>query len=83
MSYTEISSSSPKARKVYSCEWCGQSIVLQEKHYARTYIFDGEFTSGRMHLECERAMLDTPVLDLEDGWSHGQFDRPEKREVST
>ena len=75
MSYTELSASHPSARKEYQCEWCGQKISVGEKHLSRSFIFDGEFQTGRMHLECEKAMLATPRDELEDGWQFGSMER--------
>lgn len=75
MSYTELKASNPKARKDYSCEWCAEKIIKGEKHFQRTYIFDGDFNNGRMHLECESAMYEIPRDYLEDGWTPGDYAR--------
>ncbi len=76
MSYTEISASYPTGRKDYSCEWCSQKIICGEKHFQRTYVFEGDFTNGRMHLECEKAMNKTSPHELSDGWAPGDYSRP-------
>jgi hypothetical protein len=75
MSYTKIKSGHPKGRKDYRCEWCDESIPKGEKHFARTYIFDGDFNSGRMHLECEAAMHKSPHDELAEGWLPGDYKR--------
>jgi hypothetical protein len=75
MSYTELTTSHPKGRKDYSCEWCGEKIPKGEQHLYRSYIFDGDFNSGRMHLECERAMYKTPSQELSEGWCFGSMQR--------
>ena len=80
MSYEEIKCSYPRGRKSYQCEWCGQSIEPKEKHMLRTYKFEGDFRSGRMHLECETAMMKTDSDILLDGWVFGEMERGEIKE---
>ena len=75
MSYQEISCSEPKARKEHRCEWCNEKICVGEKHFQRTYVFEGDFNNGRMHLECKAAMEKTPHDELIDGWMPGDFKR--------
>lgn len=77
MSYSEISSSHPKARKEHRCEWCNQKILKGEKHFHRSYRFEGNFNNGRMHLECELAMDKSDHGDLQDGWIPGDPNRGE------
>lgn len=78
MSYEEISTSYPKARKTYHCEWCNQVIDKNEIHFQRSYKWEGNLNSGRMHLECEDSMNSYPHDDLRDGWQPGDFDRGQK-----
>lgn len=81
MSYVELTVKKPKARKEHACEWCGQAILIGEKYLYRSYIFDGYFKNGHMHLECETAMYeDMDVLD--EGWSFGSNPRGIKNEDS-
>lgn len=82
MSYVELKAYHPKGRKDYHCEWCGQLIPKGEKHLYRSYIFDGDFNSGRMHLECEKAMHKTPSQELQEGWSFGSMERGKTFEQS-
>ena len=77
MSYTELKATYPKGRKKYRCEWCDEQILVGEKHFYRSFIIDGDFNTGRMHLECEEAMKKTPNDDLMDGWMPGDFKRGE------
>jgi hypothetical protein len=63
-------------KKDYVCEWCGQKIPKGEKHLSRVFKFEGDFNTGRMHLECEQDMKQAPFHDLEDGWVFGSNDRP-------
>ncbi len=76
MSYREISTSRPKAQKEYGCEWCGQRIEKGEVHFQRSYHWEGEFTNGRMHLECEAEMNKAPRDEIAEGWIPGDFGRP-------
>jgi len=52
----EIKHTQPKARKEYNCIWCGEKILVGEKHHSRAYTFDGEFQWDRLHNECYEAM---------------------------
>lgn len=73
--YTELSITTPKARKEYRCVWCNEKILIKEKHVARTYIFERDFNSDRMHDECFAAMKKTPHDELCDGFMAGEFIR--------
>jgi hypothetical protein len=81
MSYEEISYVHPKARKEHWCDWCGEKILKGEKHLSRAYKFQGEFMTGRMHLECENSMKKTHRDILSEGWTEGQFKRGETGEL--
>jgi len=81
MSYTELSSTYPKSKKIYYCEWCGEKILKGEKHLKRVYLYDNEFEQGRMHLECEKAMLESDSFELQEGWSFGSNTRGGKMEI--
>lgn len=77
MAYDEISAKHVTGRKDYSCEWCATKIPKGEKHLARAYRFEGDFISGRMHLDCEEAM-DRSAWDLvSEGWMPGEQKRGE------
>lgn len=56
MSFTLLSDGNPVAKKEYICEWCAEKILKGEKHYKYVGIYDGDFQSIRVHLECEKAM---------------------------
>jgi len=75
MSYTELKYNHPVGRKQYRCEWCGEIINTGEKHLYRSYIFEGRFNSGRMHLECEFAMSKVNRDELSEGWMPGDYPR--------
>lgn len=74
-SYTELKYTEPKARKEYRCIWCNEKILIGEKHAARTYIFEGDFNSDRLHLECATAMQKMPHDEICDGFMGGEFKR--------
>jgi len=75
MSYEEIRSNYPIARKQHRCEWCNEVILVKEKHFHRVYNFDCDFHDGRMHLECEAAMNKVDLINLLDGWCPGDYKR--------
>lgn len=68
MSYEEINISRPKGQKDYCCEWCPETILKGEVHVSRTYRFENQFVSGRMHTNCFEAM-ETSSDAVMDGWS--------------
>lgn len=74
MSYEEISCRRVKGRKTYSCSWCGDRIDVSEEHFSRAYIFEGNFNSDRMHIECFKAMEDS-CHDISEGWISGEMQR--------
>lgn len=73
--YIELKYTEPKARKEYYCEWCNEKIVIGEQHFYRVYVFEGEFTTGRMHFECHDTMQKAPHDEVCDGWTQGDFKR--------
>lgn len=52
MSYTALSSTTPKARKPHRCAWCGETIPVGEVHRRETGTYCGEFQDNRFHAEC-------------------------------
>ena len=55
MSWWELSTTTPKARKDHRCIWCGQYIHIGEKHVKHVGIWEGDFQSNRWHNECNEA----------------------------
>lgn len=55
MSYTQLSDSSPVARKQHRCTWCGQAIPKGEKYVRVSGIFDSELQVNKFHSECDEA----------------------------
>jgi hypothetical protein len=76
--YTEVKAKTPKARKEYRCGWCGQKIEVGLKHFSRAYVWNGDFNTDRMHLECKDAMDRSDTGMLSEGWSPGSFARGER-----
>lgn len=52
MSYTNISSTTPKARKPHRCIWCGKTIEVGEIHEREVGTYFGDFQDHRYHKEC-------------------------------
>lgn len=55
MSYQQLSKTSPKARKEYSCIWCSEKILIGETHIKEVGEYEGDFQSNRWHPECHNA----------------------------
>lgn len=47
--YRELSMTNPRAQRDYVCCCCGKAIKKGTKHYKLVCLYDGEFTSERMH----------------------------------
>ena len=75
MGYTELKHIYPKARKEHFCEWCNEKILKGEKHAYRSYIFDHDFNSDHMHLECENAMSRSRKEIGDEGFLGGEQKR--------
>jgi hypothetical protein len=78
MSYEEISCTKPRARKEYSCSWCGEKIIRGETHQSRTYKNGGDFNSSREHTECAAAMSTLNFNDwdnMDNCYEAGEFKR--------
>lgn len=52
MSYTLIRETFPVARKQHKCIWCGQAILVGEKHRHEVSRYD-ELQDHRWHMECD------------------------------
>lgn len=69
-------SMTPVARREHRCEWCGQKILVGEKHFKFSGVWEGEFQNWRMHTECEEAR--SKEDEYGDGFSPFENDRPIK-----
>jgi hypothetical protein len=56
---------------------CNGKIEIGEKHMARSYKYEGDFNSDRMHLECEQGMNKSPHDLISEGFLPGSFERGE------
>lgn len=81
--YAELKNKEVICRKPHSCEWCARKIKIGERARYRAYRFDGGFQAGHMHLECYHAMNKSPLIDIEDGWSPGDFERGQTSQGDT
>lgn len=52
---TTLSWEERTARKEHCCSWCGEKILKGEKYKRWTGIYEGEFQSNPMHIECDNA----------------------------
>ena len=51
--YTLLSETTPRARKQYSCIWCGESIPVGERHVHSVSCYDG-LQDQRWHADCHK-----------------------------
>ena len=66
----------PKAQRCYTCEWCGETIQVLEKHVHFVGTWEGEWQNWRMHDECHEAAADSD--EMQDGFSPYEHERPLK-----
>lgn len=69
MSVTALQDKTVKTRSVHMCAWCGASIDVGEMAQYRAYIFDGDFNSDYLHIECEKAITRCDKYDMMDGFT--------------
>lgn len=67
----QLSTTYPRARKLYHCVWCGEEIPVGQKHLKYVSIYEGDFNSWRAHSECEH-MMDC-VLDSADSFEFEEY----------
>ena len=66
----------PTARKPHHCHWCGERILVGERHPQFVGKWEGDFQNWRMHAECyDHAMAND---ELSDGFSPYEHERPTK-----
>ncbi|SIT50470.1 hypothetical protein BN2476_830041 [Paraburkholderia piptadeniae] len=80
MSYTQLSDSTPIARKNHHCSWCGERIESGSMYMRTAGINDGDFQVGKFHPECDAAATDEFRRD--PGFEYLPYDneRPERVE---
>ncbi len=68
-----ISSTKPVARKKHFCSWCNEDILFGEQYSRWKGLFEGEFQSNAMHLECNDAVNRCPREEMNDfGYPEGE-----------
>lgn len=75
MSYQLIRETFPCARVKHRCIWCGESILIGEKHRREISKYD-ELQDFRWHLECCGAAQDYFIDTHESEFSAYENDRP-------
>jgi len=68
-------------RKNHQCGWCGETIKSGDKAQYRAYVYNGDFVSEWEHPECYQEMCTSDRIDLENGWTPGDFERPTENNV--
>lgn len=71
--YHEFVNKEVTCRKSHSCGWCAERVDVGERARYREYLFDGQWVHDHMHMECYNAMMDTPMIELQDGWMPGDY----------
>ena len=66
-----------RCRKDYACDWCGESIGKASPLSRLRFVGDDGPYSMVMHPECEGAWSKADTDDVIDGWSPGDFERPD------
>lgn len=77
LSFRSLTDKEVVVRKSHMCGWCGYRVEKGERAQSRAYVFDGEFTSDRMHPECYNAMNGSAREVTCEGWMPGDFERGE------
>lgn len=77
--YYLIKETFPVARKSHRCIWCGESILVGEKHRHEISKYD-ELQDFRWHLECVKAATDW--FSGGDGPEFDAYENERPREVS-
>lgn len=65
--------SHPVASKDHRCQWCGDPILIGERHARYVGKWEGDFQDWRMHTECMDGADDQY---LADGFTPYEHDRP-------
>jgi len=75
---TTLSLTEPIARKVHRCSWCGEIIPVKTRYSRWVGIFEGDFQSNKMHLECHKAQQ-----KYTESWDDGLYTPHEHKRGST
>ena len=66
----------PTARKEHRCNYCFGPIPAGETYSRWTGVFDGEFQSNAMHLECDKQYNIDDTYS--DGYTPGEAEMPDR-----
>ena len=55
MSYTLLSNTKPRAKKVHQCIWCSENIEVGERYRHERSVYDRRMQNHKWHLECDDA----------------------------
>ena len=72
---TCLRQSEQKARKQHKCVWCGEAIEIGETYSYWAGIFEGEFQTNKMHLECEKVCSSKENDYCHDGFNPYEYKR--------
>lgn len=72
---TCLNSCQRKARKKHRCIWCGEDIEIGETYSYWAGIFEGQFQSNHMHLECDKISSSKENEYCQDGFEAYQYKR--------
>jgi hypothetical protein len=79
MSFTFLSETKHRARKIHLCIWCNDKIIVGEFYLSQSGIYEGDFQHSKYHLECAQArdkeFRETGETEIEPG----QNERPPER----
>ena len=56
------------ARKQYSCNWCGGSILKGHNHFSQTVFGEDGPGTIRLHIECRDAIETIPSAEQNECW---------------
>lgn len=79
MSYQLIKETFPVARKQHRCIWCGEAILIGEKHRHEISKFD-ELQDHRWHVECQEASTEYFLAGDGPEFSAYENERPDTKE---
>lgn len=68
------------AKKKHSCDWCGERIEPGSSYFRWRFFSQShrdEFGTCKLHPECYQDNQSMPRIELVDGWTPGQFSRPQ------
>lgn len=65
MCWTHLRDEIGRSRKVRGCDLCGRKIQPETLRVKRYGVYEGEFTTSHMHVECEAVTAKWEIMDWE------------------